>query len=88
MYSGVPMSVPSSVYSVRLGQAWAVALAMPKSMIFGTRLAVLDGDQDVRGLEVPVDDRLLVGVLDPVADLHEELQPLRGRQPVPVAVAR
>jgi hypothetical protein len=34
--------------------------------------AVVEGDEDVRGLDVPVDDALLVGVLDGLADLDEE----------------
>ena len=45
----------------------------------GHRLgAVLDGDEDVAGLEVAVDDAFLVGVLDGAADLEEELEALRG----------
>lgn len=36
MYSGVPMSTPSSVNSERSVSGCAVALATPKSMIFGT----------------------------------------------------
>ncbi len=39
------------------------------------RLAVVFGDQDVRRLEVAVDDALAVGVLDGLADLNEELKP-------------
>ena len=62
-----------------VGQRWpAVALAMPKSMTLGTGMPSWSGDQDVRRLEVAVDDALLVGVLDGVADLDEKLQPLRG----------
>ena len=52
----------------------------------GDGLAVLDKDQDVGGLDVPVDDPLLVGVLDSVADLHEQLQPLLDIQSLPIAV--
>ena len=36
-------------------------------MIFGTGLAVLLGDQNVRGFDIAVDDGLLVGVLDALA---------------------
>jgi hypothetical protein len=43
-------------------------------------------DQDVRGLQVAVDDALLVGVLHSRADLHEQLQPLADVQLVGVAV--
>ena len=35
---------------------------------FGHRLAVVFGDEDVRRLEVAVDDALLMGVLDGLAD--------------------
>jgi hypothetical protein len=49
-------------------------------------LPVDEGDQDVGRLQVPVDDRLLVRVLDAVAHLGQELEPLGGREPMPVAV--
>ncbi len=42
----------------------------------GHRLAVALGDQHVRGLEVAMEDAAPVRVLDAVADLHEELEPL------------
>jgi len=42
---------------------------------FGNREAVMHGDHDVRRLEVPMNDSLLMGMLDPVADLDEQLQP-------------
>jgi hypothetical protein len=42
---------------------------MPKSITLGTGHAVVEGDEDVRGLDVAVDDALLVGVLDGLADL-------------------
>ena len=64
MYSGVPISCPSSVNSVRSVSGCAVALATPKSMTLGTDMIVVHGDQHVRGLEVAVDDPFLVGVLD------------------------
>ena len=51
-------------------------------------LAVDLGDQDVRGLEVAVDDSLLVGVLDAFADLDEEFHTFANGEPVPVAVVR
>ena len=38
--------------------------------------AVVQRDQDVRGLDVAMDDALLVGVLDGLADRDEEFQPL------------
>src|SRR6516162_875525 len=53
----------------------------------GHRLAVVQANQDVGGLEVAVDDALLVRVLHRLADRHEEPQPLPGREVVLVAVA-
>ena len=41
----------------------------------GDRLPVGHPDQDVAGLEVAVDDALLVRVLDAAADAEEELEP-------------
>jgi hypothetical protein len=41
--------------------------------------AVVQRDEDVRRLDVAVDDALLVGVLDGVADLDEQLEPLGWR---------
>ena len=55
-----------------------MALATPKSMTLGTGDAVVERDQDVGGLEVAVDDPLLVGVLHGPADQDEQLQPLAG----------
>ena len=65
----------NSVFSV---SGWPIALATPKSITLGTGLLVVLGDEDVRRLDVAVDDPLLVGVLDRLADRHEQLQPLRG----------
>jgi hypothetical protein len=42
--------------------------------------AVIDGDEDVRGLEVAVDDALLMRVLHGLADLDEQLQAFPGGQ--------
>ena len=55
-----------------------MALATPKSMTLGTGVAVVSVDQDVRRLEVAVDDPLLMGVLHRLADRDEQLQPLAG----------
>ncbi|HEY7117587.1 MAG TPA: hypothetical protein VH475_13445 [Tepidisphaeraceae bacterium] len=52
----------------------------------GDRPAVDQRDQDVRGLDVAVDDALLVGVLDGLADGDEQLETLAGREPVVVAI--
>ena len=52
------------------------------------RLAVVGRDEDVRRLDVAVDETLRVGVLDGVADLGEELEPRLDGQLVAVAVLR
>ena len=70
MYSNVPTIWPYWVNIVRSVSRWAVALATPKSMIFGDGLAVVFGHQHVRGFEVAVDDAFLMGVLDGLADVR------------------
>jgi hypothetical protein len=40
------------------------------------RHTVVDGHQNVRWLDVAVNDTLLVSVLDGLADLHEQVEPL------------
>jgi hypothetical protein len=35
-------------------------------------------DQDVRGFDVAMDDALLMGVLDGLGDLDEQVEPLPG----------
>ena len=42
------------------------------------------GDEDVRRLEVAVNDGVAVGMLDRLADTAEEAQPLGDRQLVPL----
>ena len=54
----------------------------------GNRLAIDDRDQDIAGLQIAVDDALLVRMLNRLADGHEEFQPLFGRQPALVAELR
>ena len=76
MYSGVPTTAPNPVNSVLLGQRLAGRLGHPEVDHLRHRPAVVQGDQDVGRLEVAVDDPLLVGVLDRLADRHEQLQPL------------
>ena len=49
------------------------------------RVAVLAGDEDIRRLDVPVDDPLLMRVVDRMADLDEEPEALPGRKTVPIA---
>ena len=86
MYSSVPIIWPNSVNIVRSVSCWAVALATPKSITLGTGAVVVLGDEDVRGLEVAVDDALLVGVLDGLADRREQFEPLAEREVFFVAV--
>lgn len=50
------------------------------------RTSVDGRDQDVRGLEVAVDDPLLMRMVDRAADRHEELDSARDRQAVAIAV--
>ena len=52
------------------------------------RRGVMHEGQHVAGLDVAVEDRLLVRVRDRVADLHEQTQAVVDRQPVVVAEAR
>jgi hypothetical protein len=52
------------------------------------RHAVVQRDEDVRRLDVAMDDALLVRVLDGVADLDEQIQPLLWSRLVLVAVIR
>ena len=51
---------------------------MPKSSSFGTPSAVT---RMLRGLDVAMDDEVLVRVLHRGADLAEQLQPLGDREP-------
>ena len=50
-------------------------MATPKSITLGIGRPSYFGDQDVGGLQVAVDDPLLVGVLHRLADRHEQLEP-------------
>ena len=53
-----------------------VALATPKSITFGTGFAVVDRHEDVRRLEIAMDDPFLMRVLHRLADRDEQLEPL------------
>ena len=59
---------------------------MPKSITLGTAVIVSGRHHDVRWLEVAVNDPLLMSVLDGLADLHEQIQPLPCRVAALVAV--
>jgi hypothetical protein len=54
----------------------------------GHGLAVVHRHEDVRGLDVAVDDALLVRVLDGLANLDEQSEPGRGAEVVLIAVVR
>jgi len=88
MYSIVPTTWPNSVNIVFSVRRWAIALAMPKSITLGTGVWSYSADEDVRGLEVAVDDPFLMGVLDGLANRNEQLQPLAGRELMVVAELR
>jgi hypothetical protein len=44
--------------------------------------------QNIGRLEIPMNDRVLVGMLDPLARLEEYLDPFADRQPMAVAIFR
>ena len=50
------------------------------------RLAIVQADQNVRGLEVPVNDPFLMSVLDRLTNLPEQLESLLNGHPGIVAV--
>jgi hypothetical protein len=73
MYSGVP--------SNRLfGQQVAESFGNAKINDLGHGLVVSQGDEDIGGFEVTMNDPFLMGVLDGIADLQEQLQPLLNGQ--------
>ena len=86
MYSGVPTTAPNPVTSVLSVSGCPARLGHAEVDHLRHRPAVVQGDQDVGRLEVAVDDALLVGVLDRLADRDEQLQPLPRGEPVLVAV--
>ena len=51
-------------------------------------LSILDGDENVRGFQVTVNNALLVGVLDGVAKLNKESKAFLERELVRLAVLR
>ena len=76
MYSSVPTIAPNCGEQRPLGQPLVGRLGDAEVDHLGHRLAVVERHQDVRRLDVAVDDPLLVGVLDRLADRDEQLQPL------------
>ncbi len=71
-----------------LGQLLARRLGHAEIDHFHLRPLALDRHQNVRRLHVPVDDPLLVRMLQRLAGLQEQLEPLADRQPLLVAVVR
>ena len=63
-----------------LGQPLLGRLGHAEVDHLGHRPVVVHGHQDVRRLDVAVDDPLLVRVLDRLADRDEQLEPLAGRE--------
>ena len=86
MYSGVPTNWWKPVYSVRSVRRCAGGLGHAEVDDLGHRGAVDDRHQDVGGLQVAMDDPLLVGVLHGPADQDEQLQPIADRELLAVAV--
>jgi hypothetical protein len=88
MYAGVPMNWRNSVKSVlSVRRPWH-RLRDAEVDDLGHRLAIVKRDQHVRGLDVAVQDALLVRVLHGLAHLDEELQSLARREVALVAVLR
>ena len=55
---------------------------------FGHRHAVVDSHEDVRRLDVAVDDAFLMRVLNGVANLHEQIEPRADGKPGFITVIR
>ena len=70
--TGVERLVREALLAGRLGDAEIDHL--------GHRGSVVERDQDVRRLEVAVDDPLLMGMLDGLADEHEQIEPVGDAQ--------
>ena len=88
MYSGVPTTWARPVRRGIGREPLAGRLGDAEVDDLGHRRTVLERHQHVGGFQVAVDDPLLVRVLHRPADQHEQLQPLRDRQVILVAVGR
>ena len=75
MYTGVPTICAEFRVERLLGQLLTDRLGHAEVDDLGHRLAVVDRDQDVRRLEVAVDDAFLMGMLHGLADRNEQFQP-------------
>ena len=82
MYSGVPTRPPHSVIERPVGQRLRHRLGDPKVDDARDRPIVRRRHQDVRRFQVPVDDAFLMRVLNAVAQLNEQLNPVADRQPL------
>ena len=86
MYSGVPTRAPNWVKSVRSVSRWSIALATPKSITLGTGFPSMRVTSTFDGLMSRWMIPLLMRVLDRPAHRDEQLEPMPGREPLPVAV--
>ena len=86
MYSSVPTICAELGEQRLLGQPLVDRLGHAEVDHLGHRLAVVQRHQHVRRLDVAVNDPLLMGVLDRLADRDEQLEPFAGRELVAVAV--
>ena len=76
MYSGVPMKLAQLGEHRLLGQALVDGLGHTEVDDLGNGLVLLHRHQHVVGLEVAVDDRVLMRVLHAFAHLQEQFDPL------------
>ena len=89
MYSGVPMQLAELGEEGALGERLARRLGQAEVDDLGRGpAALLHRHQDVGGLQIAMDDPLLVGVLDALADLDDEVEAILGGEAVAVAVGR
>ena len=80
MYSGVPTIWPNASEHCLLGQPLVGRLGHAKVDHLGNGPAVVQRDQHVAGLDVPMDDPLLMSMLDGLANRRKQFQPLPGGQ--------
>ena len=79
MNSGVPSTMPVAV-SLDISAPVRRSFASPKSITTARNACFLRHQHDVLGLEVPMDDLELVGVLEAVAHLDQQRDALLGRE--------
>jgi hypothetical protein len=88
MYSGVPTSHAKRRHQRAVGRVHRGGLGQPEIDDLRYRLVVAHANQNVRRLQIPVNDPLLMGVVHSVADLNEQFEPLPGRESVAIAIRR